>query len=212
MELAREEKCEFIPFQSPKKVIVRDNKIAAIEFYRTEQAENGDWVEDEDQIVRLRANFVISAFGSGLYDDEVKSAMAPVRLNKWGLPDVNVETMATSEPGVFCGGDLAGVSQTTVESVNDGKTAAWYIHKYIQESQGSQVTEEPQLPKFHSAIDDVDLSIEVCGIKFENPFGLASAPPVTSSAMIRRAFEAGWGFVVTKTYGLDKVYYYRVTI
>lgn len=45
----------------------------------------------------------------------------------------------------------------------------------------------------------------MCGIKFENPFGLASAPPTTSGAMIRRAFEQGWGFVVTKTFVLDKV-------
>ena len=30
------------------------------------------------------------------------------------------------------GGDLAGVANTTVESVNDGKTAAMSIHKYIQ--------------------------------------------------------------------------------
>lgn len=37
-----------------------------------------------------------------------------------------------------------------------------------------------------------------------NPFGLASAPPTTSAAMIRRAFEAGWAFAVTKTFGLDK--------
>ena len=51
----------------------------------------------------------------------------------------------------------------------------------------------------------VDLSIEVGGLKFENPFGLASATPTTSSSMIRRAFEAGWGFALTKTYGLDKV-------
>lgn len=42
-------------------------------------------------------------------------------------------------------------------------------------------------------------------MKFENPFGLASAPPTTSGAMIRRAFEQGWGFVLTKTFGLDKV-------
>lgn len=45
----------------------------------------------------------------------------------------------------------------------------------------------------------------MCGMKFENPFGLASAPPATSTAMIRRSFEAGWGFVVTKTFSLDKV-------
>ena len=34
------------------------------------QNENGDWVEDEEQRVRLKANYVISAFGSGLTDTE----------------------------------------------------------------------------------------------------------------------------------------------
>ena len=68
MELAKDEKCEFIPFAAPKKVIVKGSKITAIEFYRTEQDENGEWKEDEDQLVRLKVSFIISAFGSGLYD------------------------------------------------------------------------------------------------------------------------------------------------
>lgn len=203
MELAREEKCEFIPFQSPKQVIVKNGRIVAMEFYRTEQ--NGDdWIEDEDQVTRIKADFVVSAFGSGLFDPKVKDAMRPMKFNKWGLPEVDTTSMKTSVKGVFCGGDLAGVAQTTVESVNDGKIAAWFIHKFIQESHGLVVPKTPQLPKFHSSIDDVDISVEVCGIKFENPFGLASAPPATTSAMIRRSFEAGWGFTVTKTFGLDK--------
>lgn len=33
---------------------------------------------------------------------------------------------------IFCGGDLAGAADTTVESVNDGKTAAWNMHCYLQ--------------------------------------------------------------------------------
>jgi hypothetical protein len=70
VELAHEEKCEFIPFQSPKQVILKDNRIVAIEFYRTEQDENGIWVEDKEQVTRLKADFIISAFGSGLYDSE----------------------------------------------------------------------------------------------------------------------------------------------
>lgn len=44
-----------------------------------------------------------------------------------------------SPPPVWCGGDAslaAGSSvepsQTTVESANDGKTAAYYIHEYLQ--------------------------------------------------------------------------------
>lgn len=42
----------------------------AIEFYRTEQDENDRWVEDAEQVTRLKADFIISAFGSGLYDLE----------------------------------------------------------------------------------------------------------------------------------------------
>ena len=70
---------------------------------------------------------------------------------------------------------------------------------------GLPVPKQPCLPKFYTHIDEVDLSVEICGLRFPNPFGLASAPPTTSSAMIRRGFEAGWGFVVTKTFSLDKV-------
>ena len=58
--------------------------------------------------------------------------MSPVKFNKWGMPEVDTETMATSEPNVWCGGDMAGVANTTVESVNDGKQAAWFIHQYLQ--------------------------------------------------------------------------------
>ena len=45
---------------------------------------------------------------------------------------LNLETMVTSEPDVFVGGDLGGVANISVESVNDGKQAAWYMHQYLQ--------------------------------------------------------------------------------
>ena len=51
----------------------------------------------------------------------------------------------------------------------------------------------------------VDLSVSFTGIRFENPFMLASAPPTESETNILRAFEAGWGGVVTKTIGLNPV-------
>lgn len=53
-------------------------------------------------------------------------------MNSWGLPVIDPKTQQTSEPWVFSGGDIAGVAQTTVESVNDGKVAAWNIHRYLQ--------------------------------------------------------------------------------
>ncbi|XP_045672627.1 dihydropyrimidine dehydrogenase [NADP(+)] isoform X1 [Phyllostomus hastatus] len=204
MELAKEEKCEFLPFLSPRKVVVKGGKIVAMQFVRTEQDEAGNWSEDEEQRVRLKADVVVSAFGSVLGDPAVKEALSPIKFNKWGLPEVDPETMQTSEPWVFAGGDLVGLANTTVESVNDGKQASWFIHKYIQAQYGAAVPPRPELPLFHTPVDLVDLSVEMAGLKFANPFGLASATPATSSAMIRRAFEAGWAFALTKTFSLDK--------
>uniref|UniRef100_A0A8C1YI30 Dihydropyrimidine dehydrogenase [NADP(+)] n=1 Tax=Cyprinus carpio TaxID=7962 RepID=A0A8C1YI30_CYPCA len=204
MEVAKDEKCEFLPFLSPHEVIMKDGRVVGLRFCRTEQQDDGTWIVDEEQIVHLKADFIISAFGSMLNDPEVKAALEPVKLNGWGTPEVNSETMQTSEPWVFAGGDIAGLANTTVESVNDGKQASWHIHKYIQSLHGNTVSTTPKLPLFHCAIDTVDISVEMCGIKFPNPFGLASAPPTTSAAMIRRAFEQGWGFALTKTFGLDK--------
>jgi dihydropyrimidine dehydrogenase (NAD+) subunit PreA len=50
-----------------------------------------------------------------------------------------------------------------------------------------------------------DLSTVFTGLRFENPFLLASAPPTESESNIMRAYEAGWGGVVTKTIGLHPV-------
>ncbi len=50
-----------------------------------------------------------------------------------------------------------------------------------------------------------DLSTKFTGIRFENPFLLSSAPPTESDSNIMRAFDAGWGGVVTKTIGLHPV-------
>ena len=51
----------------------------------------------------------------------------------------------------------------------------------------------------------VDLSTTFTGVRLENPFLLSSAPPTESESNILRAFEAGWGGVVTKTIGLHPV-------
>ena len=61
-------------------------------------------------------------------------ALAPLKMNRWGLPDVDPDTMGTSEADVYCGGDIGGQANTTVESVNDGKHASWSMHRYLQVS------------------------------------------------------------------------------
>lgn len=50
-----------------------------------------------------------------------------------------------------------------------------------------------------------ELKTTFTGLEFVNPFVLASAPPTESKRKILKAFEAGWGGVVTKTIGLHPV-------
>src|ERR1700752_2822835 len=49
------------------------------------------------------------------------------------------------------------------------------------------------------------LAVSFTGLRFENPFLLSSAPPTESEQNILRAFDIGWGGVVTKTIGLHPV-------
>lgn len=48
-----------------------------------------------------------------------------------------------------------------------------------------------------------DLSITVDGMRFPNPFVIASGPPGTNKQVIAKAFDEGWGGVIAKTVSLE---------
>ncbi len=48
-----------------------------------------------------------------------------------------------------------------------------------------------------------NLRVDFAGMRFPNPFMLASAPPTRTAEMIKRAFAAGWGGAVTKSIALE---------
>lgn len=70
MSLAIEEKCELLSFLNVHQVNVTQGKITSVTFKRTEETEDGRWIEDESQLSTFKANFLISAFGSSLDDAE----------------------------------------------------------------------------------------------------------------------------------------------
>ena len=47
--------------------------------------------------------------------------------------------------------------------------------------------------------NNIDLSVDFCGVKFKNPFLLSSSPVSNSAEMVARSFDAGWSGVVFKT-------------
>lgn len=51
----------------------------------------------------------------------VIKVMVFLKFSKWGFLEVDLYIMSLSEFGIFCGGDIVGVVNIIVESVNDGK-------------------------------------------------------------------------------------------
>lgn len=56
-----------------------------------------------------------------------------------------------------------------------------------------------------------DLSVEVNGLRLPNPFVVGSGPPGTNYAVMKKAFQEGWGGVVAKTVSLDSSKVINVT-
>ena len=54
-----------------------------------------------------------------------------------------------------------------------------------------------------AVVSGPDLSVEVNGLRLPNPFVIGSGPPGTNYAVMRKAFEEGWGAVIAKTVAID---------
>lgn len=75
-------------------------------------------MNDPDSLVRVKCDYVISAFGSGLVEESVKEAIKPLTLNKWGTAEIDPATMqAKAADWLFVGGDLAGNGTTVRHSL-----------------------------------------------------------------------------------------------
>jgi len=76
---------------------------------------------------QIPCSAVILAIGQG-------PSLAPEGLERdpSGLVRVDEETLVTSVPGIYAGGDLIRGSDTAVQAVGDGKRAAFAIDKWLQ--------------------------------------------------------------------------------
>ena len=168
---------EFLPLVEPTKI---DN--GTVTFRLQEYCLDGSYKPLDEYITR-KYDEVITAFGSTLSKSKV---LIPGKINQQ-----NIE----NHENIFCGGDLAN-SQTVVEAVNDGKNAARMIANYLGE--------KSPIPVFTTEVDDVSLQTELDGLKYSNPFGIASAPVSGTYECIKNSYLAGFGWAVTKTILLTK--------
>ena len=130
---AEEEGVEILLLRNPVKFIGENGKLKQVQLIKM-KLENADesgrrksvaiagseYIEDVD--------YVIEAIG-------LKASTSPfakqIELNKNGTIKVNAKTLQTSVPYIFAGGDTVTGATTLIEAAGQGKKAAFYIDKLL---------------------------------------------------------------------------------
>ena len=136
-EEARKEGIRFLPRRGPKQFL-GDGQLAAVELKKVLSVfdENGRFAPryDEDDVATIEATACVLAVGQRAD----LSFLAPedgVVLTPGGTVKTDPETMATSAPGVYAGGDVAFGPRNLIEAIANGKRAARSIHEYLAKDQ-----------------------------------------------------------------------------
>jgi len=87
-------------------------------------------VPKKDSEFTIELDGVIMALGTSP-NPLIKSTTEGLRTNRHGCIEVDEETMMTSRPGVFAGGDAVTGAATVILAMGAGKKAARAINDYI---------------------------------------------------------------------------------
>jgi len=133
---AREEGIIFDLLVNPLELIGNEqHQLKAIKCIRMELGEPDDSgrrrpVVQPGSEFTMPLNTFIYAIGQS--PNPILSSNTPaLKTKKWGYIETNPETLETSIPGVYAGGDVIGGS-TVIQAMGDGKRAAKSIHEYLK--------------------------------------------------------------------------------
>jgi glutamate synthase (NADPH/NADH) small chain len=62
----------------------------------------------------------------------IPSALPELKVSKWGTIEVNQETMQSSIPEIFAGGDIVRGGATVILAMGDGRRAAAGMDEYLR--------------------------------------------------------------------------------
>jgi len=131
---AEEEGITLMPRRGPKAVVGQSGHVTALEtldvasVFDESGRFNPKFVEGSEK--QLEADTIILAVGQQP-DTTCLAGDPEIEITPRGLVAVDRRTLATTMPGVFCGGDLAFGPRIVIEAVADGKRAALAIHESL---------------------------------------------------------------------------------
>src|SRR5215469_910340 len=137
-ELARQDSVTFV-WQALPKRIVGDGRVEALECVRTRRGEKDTrgrsiFVAIPGTEFRLDVEMVVKALGQKRKIEFLQQV--PKLELKNGCVQVNPQTMQTSNPRYFAGGDCVNGGGEVVDAVAHGKKAALGIHQMLEAAQG----------------------------------------------------------------------------
>ncbi len=137
IEEALEEGIKLFPSRGPKRILGENGKVTGVEFldvasvFDTSGRFNPSFKPGTESV--LPADTVILAIGQASDLSFLKSGDG-VKLTQRGNIQVDPDTLATTAPGIFAGGDLAFGPRLIIHAVADGQKAARAIAAYLRGS------------------------------------------------------------------------------
>ena len=131
---AEEEGVTLLPGRGPKAIFGTGGRVAGLEtlavssLFDANGRFNPSFVAGSER--RTEADTIILAVGQRP-DTECLAANPEIEITPRGLVAVDPRTLATTMPGVYCGGDLAFGPRIVIEAEADGKRAALAIHESL---------------------------------------------------------------------------------
>ncbi|NLY76198.1 MAG: NADPH-dependent glutamate synthase [Firmicutes bacterium] len=138
IENAEEEGIIFKLLHNPTRIIGNDQgEVAALECIRMELGEPDASgrrrpIPIPDSEFQFPVDNVIVAIGQGPNPILLRTTPG-LKLNKWGYIETDPETLATSLPGVYAGGDIVTGAATVIAAMGAGKKAAKQMVEYCKQ-------------------------------------------------------------------------------
>ncbi len=136
IEASQKEGIEILFLTNPKSIIADGGNLKAIECLKMELVEGKPGerprpVPIPDSEFTIECDYLISAIGQSV-DDSFSKFDLDCKLEKSGIVCIKKETMETSIPGVFAGGDAVTGPFTAITAIAHGKKAAGSIMNYLK--------------------------------------------------------------------------------
>jgi NADPH-dependent glutamate synthase beta subunit-like oxidoreductase len=157
IEEAEHEDITFVNRRGPARILTEDGKVTGIETIGVTRVFDADGrfspeFDDGDRVT-LEADTIIMAIGQAI-DVEALGEDGP-EISPRKTIQVSGESLATSLPLVYAGGDAARGPRTLIDAIADGRSAAREIHEalggsFAEQDAGTMV----QLDQFHR-LDDI---------------------------------------------------------